>query len=53
MLELPPQLGANIGLGARKFKLRQDDGNDDRSSWTDTPADKERKLKVSKTTLIC
>uniref|UniRef100_UPI00398E8AC7 GPALPP motifs-containing protein 1 isoform X2 n=1 Tax=Pristiophorus japonicus TaxID=55135 RepID=UPI00398E8AC7 len=42
MTELPPVL-QNIGLGARTFKRRANGGSSDRSTWTDTPADKERK----------
>ncbi|XP_067848630.1 GPALPP motifs-containing protein 1 isoform X2 [Heptranchias perlo] len=42
MTELPPEL-QNIGLGARTFKRRANGGSSDRSIWTDTPADKERK----------
>lgn len=42
MKELPP--GFRIaGVGARKFKS-QDTDLGDRSVWTDTPADRERKL---------
>ncbi|XP_007889919.1 GPALPP motifs-containing protein 1 [Callorhinchus milii] len=44
MTELPPEL-QNIGLGARTFKKRSDEGSRDRSIWTDTPADKEKKEK--------
>lgn len=42
MTELPPVL-QNIGLGARTFKRRANGESSDRSIWTDTPADKERK----------
>ncbi|KAM4629963.1 GPALPP motifs-containing protein 1 [Polymixia lowei] len=42
MTELPPEL-QHIGLGARTFKKRSGPENKDRSIWTDTPADKERK----------
>lgn len=45
MTELPPEL-QHIGLGARTFKKRSGPDNKDRSVWTDTPADKERKAKV-------
>ena len=45
MLELPEKMRAGIGLQARKFKSR-DTGEVD-SSWTETPADKERRQKVS------
>lgn len=42
MTELPPEL-QHIGLGARTFKKRSGPENKDRSMWTDTPADRERK----------
>lgn len=45
MTELPPEL-QHIGLGARTFKKRTGPENKDRSIWTDTPADRERKAKV-------
>ncbi|CAF93978.1 unnamed protein product, partial [Tetraodon nigroviridis] len=44
MTELPPEL-QHIGLGARTFKKRSGPENKDRSVWTDTPADRERKAK--------
>uniref|UniRef100_A0A3B1KH14 GPALPP motifs-containing protein 1 n=1 Tax=Astyanax mexicanus TaxID=7994 RepID=A0A3B1KH14_ASTMX len=44
MTELPPEL-QHIGLGARTFKKRSGPENKDRSIWTDTPADRERKAK--------
>ncbi|XP_045143072.1 GPALPP motifs-containing protein 1 [Echinops telfairi] len=44
MTELPPELKA-FGLGPRTFKRRADDRSGDRSVWTDTPADRERKAK--------
>ncbi|XP_066562747.1 GPALPP motifs-containing protein 1 [Amia ocellicauda] len=43
MIELPPVL-QHIGLGARTFKKRAGPESKDRSLWTDTPADKERKI---------
>ncbi|KAL1021650.1 hypothetical protein UPYG_G00016140 [Umbra pygmaea] len=43
MTELPPTL-QHIGLGARTFKKRAGPESKDRSLWTDTPADRERKL---------
>lgn len=46
MTELPPEL-KNFGFGPRTFKRRADDKSGDRSIWTDTPADRERKAKVS------
>uniref|UniRef100_A0A3P8QUH8 GPALPP motifs-containing protein 1 n=1 Tax=Astatotilapia calliptera TaxID=8154 RepID=A0A3P8QUH8_ASTCA len=45
MTELPPEL-QHIGLGARTFKKRSGPENADRSIWTDTPADRERKARV-------
>ncbi|XP_036396880.1 GPALPP motifs-containing protein 1 [Megalops cyprinoides] len=44
MTELPPEL-QHIGLGARTFKRRSGPENKDRSIWTDTPADRERKAR--------
>lgn len=45
MTELPPEL-QHIGLGARTFKKRSGPENKDRSIWTDTPSDRERKSRV-------
>lgn len=45
MTELPPEM-KDFGLGPRTFKRRADDKSGDRSVWTDTPADRERKAKV-------
>ena len=45
MTELPPEF-KDFGLGPRTFKRRTDDKSGDRSVWTDTPADRERKAKV-------
>ncbi|XP_053166767.1 GPALPP motifs-containing protein 1 isoform X1 [Hemicordylus capensis] len=44
MTELPPEL-KSFGLGPRTFKRRADDKPGDRSVWTDTPADQEKKAK--------
>ncbi|KAA8595843.1 GPALPP motifs-containing protein 1 [Etheostoma spectabile] len=44
MTELPPEL-QHIGLGARTFKKKSGPENKDRSIWTDTPADIERKAR--------
>ncbi|KFV10198.1 GPALPP motifs-containing protein 1, partial [Pterocles gutturalis] len=44
MTELPPEL-KSFGFGSRTFKRRADDKSGDRSIWTDTPADRERKAK--------
>lgn len=51
MTELPPEL-QHIGLGARTFKKRSGPENKDRSIWTDTPADRERKARVTKYNLL-
>uniref|UniRef100_A0AAY4B9J3 GPALPP motifs-containing protein 1 n=1 Tax=Denticeps clupeoides TaxID=299321 RepID=A0AAY4B9J3_9TELE len=42
MTELPPEL-QHIGLGPRTFKKRSGPEDKDRSIWTDTPAERERK----------
>ncbi|XP_048349362.1 GPALPP motifs-containing protein 1 isoform X2 [Sphaerodactylus townsendi] len=44
MTELPPEL-KGFGLGARTFRRKADDKSGDRSVWTDTPADREKKAK--------
>ncbi|MGH0173603.1 UNVERIFIED_CONTAM: hypothetical protein FKN15_065585 [Acipenser sinensis] len=44
MIELPPVL-QHIGLGARTFKKRAGPESKDRSLWTETPADKEKKIR--------
>ncbi|RXM97547.1 lipopolysaccharide specific response-7 protein [Acipenser ruthenus] len=46
MTELPPVL-QHIGLGARTFKKRAGPESKDRSLWTETPADKEKKIRAS------
>lgn len=46
MTELPPEL-QHVGLEARTFKKRSGPEDKDRSIWTDTPADRERKARVS------
>jgi len=43
MTELPPAQAANLGLGPRKFRLREGPDMSDRSCWTDTPAQKAQK----------
>jgi len=45
MTDLPPLQAANLGLGPRKFKLRDDPNISDRSCWTDIPAQKTQKQK--------
>ncbi|KAG8520242.1 GPALPP motifs-containing protein 1, partial [Galemys pyrenaicus] len=45
MTELPPEM-KDFGLGPRAFKRRANDRSGDRSVWTDTPADRERKAKA-------
>ena len=47
MLELPPEIGKNFGLGPRTFRTKAVDLGD-RSVWTDTPADRERKREKRK-----
>ncbi|MBN3322235.1 GPAM1 protein, partial [Atractosteus spatula] len=44
MTELPPEM-QHFGLGPRTFKKRSGPECKDRSLWTDTPADKERKAR--------
>eukprot|EP00455_Lapot_gusevi_P020319 TRINITY_DN21583_c0_g1_i8.p1 TRINITY_DN21583_c0_g1~~TRINITY_DN21583_c0_g1_i8.p1 ORF type:complete len:199 (-),score=27.82 TRINITY_DN21583_c0_g1_i8:37-633(-) len=46
MTELPPELGLglNAALSNRSFSSKGNKGRGDGSSWTDTPADKQRKL---------
>lgn len=46
MTELPPEL-QHIGVGARTFKKSAGPEKGDRSIWTDTPADRARKVMVS------
>nr|XP_013035008.2 GPALPP motifs-containing protein 1-like [Anser cygnoides] len=46
MTELRPEL-KSFGFRPRTFKRRADDKSGDRSVWTDTPADRERKAKVT------
>ncbi|XP_052903193.1 GPALPP motifs-containing protein 1 [Anopheles moucheti] len=46
MLELPDiRKISDMGLGARQFRTREKPEIGDRSVWTDTPADRERKKK--------
>ncbi|XP_041067965.1 GPALPP motifs-containing protein 1 isoform X1 [Carcharodon carcharias] len=52
MTELPPVL-QNIGLGARTFKRRANGESSDRSIWTDTPADKEKKAQETSKAKDC
>ncbi|XP_043927646.1 GPALPP motifs-containing protein 1 [Protopterus annectens] len=47
MTELPPEL-KDFGLGPRTFKRRAGEESGDRSVWTDTPSDRERKSKEKK-----
>ena len=45
MLELPEEKANRFGLGARQFSRKGvTERGGDKSSWTDSPADKERKL---------
>lgn len=43
MLELPPEKANQFGLGPRQFRAREGPVTGDRSVWTDTPEDRERK----------
>lgn len=43
MTELPPAQAATLGLGPRKFRIRDGPDMSDRSCWTDTPAQKVQK----------
>lgn len=47
MTELPPEIGKNFGLTSRSFRTNAAPVNEDRSVWTDTPADRVRKEKES------
>lgn len=47
MLELPPELSKNFGLGPRTFRAKAAEIGD-RSGWTDTPADIEKKKQERK-----
>ncbi|XP_011138259.1 histone-lysine N-methyltransferase, H3 lysine-4 specific [Harpegnathos saltator] len=47
MTELPPAQAANLGLGPRKFRIRDGPDMSDRSCWTDTPAQKVQKQRDS------
>ncbi|XP_056411399.1 GPALPP motifs-containing protein 1 [Hyla sarda] len=42
MTELPPEM-TTFGLGPRTFKRKTNEKSGDRSGWTETPADRERK----------
>lgn len=45
MTELPPAHAVNLGLGPRKFRVREGPDMSDRSCWTDTPTQKAQKQK--------
>lgn len=45
MTDLPSAQAVNLGLGPRKFRLREGPDMSDRSCWTDTPAQKAQKQK--------
>ncbi|XP_014471657.1 PREDICTED: uncharacterized protein C2orf16 [Dinoponera quadriceps] len=47
MTELPPAQAANLGLGPRKFRIRDGPDMSDRSCWTDTPAQRAQKQRDS------
>lgn len=44
MLELPEKMRKNFGTGARTFKRTTTEEVGDQSAWTETPADRARKL---------
>ncbi|XP_028412768.1 GPALPP motifs-containing protein 1-like isoform X2 [Dendronephthya gigantea] len=46
MTELPPELGKNFGLGPRTFRSKEVNLGD-RSVWTDTPSQREKKKESS------
>lgn len=51
MTELPSaELNRSLGLQARTFRAKAGPDMSDRSGWTDTPADREKKAKVKKDT---
>lgn len=45
MIELPPTQINNLGLTARKFRMKAGPDMSDRSCWTDTPAKKAERRK--------
>ena len=53
MTELPDCLGQNIGLAARTFRAHAGPDMSDRTMWTDSPADRARKEKVSTRLYTC
>lgn len=46
MTELPPERGKNFGLTARKFSMATQSTSGDRSVWTETPADRDKRMQV-------
>lgn len=44
MTELPPERGKNFGLTARKFSMATHSTSGDRSVWTETPADRDKRI---------
>ncbi|XP_076332426.1 GPALPP motifs-containing protein 1 [Tachypleus tridentatus] len=49
MIELPPDVGKQFGLGPRSFSVQTTSGKgEDRSVWTDTPKEKAQKLQEGK-----
>lgn len=52
MTELPPAQAANLGLGPRKFRVRDGPDMSDRSCWTDTPAQKAQK-QIDSVSALC
>ncbi|CAH1175972.1 unnamed protein product [Phaedon cochleariae] len=43
MVQLPDAKASNLGLGPRQFRAKAGPDLSDRSSWTDTPQDKDKK----------
>ncbi|KAF2902640.1 hypothetical protein ILUMI_03542 [Ignelater luminosus] len=48
MMELPEVRAGNLGLGPRQFRKNERPDFSDRSSWTDTPEQKRKKLEGAK-----
>lgn len=48
MMELPPERTKNFALAPRTFSMAVPSANMDRSSWTETPADRAKKEQVKR-----
>ncbi len=46
MTELPPEKAQQYGMEARKFRTNDTTDKANRSLWTETPADKNKRKKV-------